>query len=48
MASTPSFSCPRHWTSLRAECRKCKDRMSCALYVEDWKKKRKMMRRSGM
>ncbi|MCJ7504924.1 hypothetical protein MUP05_00415 [Candidatus Bathyarchaeota archaeon] len=44
----PGLPCGRNWGSVRPECRKCDQKMSCRLYVEDWKKKKQMQRRGGM
>ena len=47
-AKTPpptSLPCNRYWTSLRLECKKCKDKMKCPMYLAHWKKHQKLMRR---
>ena len=48
VAKTPpptSLPCQRYWTSLRSECKKCKDKMKCPMYLAYWKKHQKLMRR---
>jgi hypothetical protein len=48
VAKTPpstSLPCSRYWTSLRHECKKCKDKMKCPMYLAHWKKHQKLMRR---
>jgi len=43
--STTNLPCNRYWTSLRPECKKCKDKMKCPMYLAHWKKHQKLMRR---
>jgi len=48
LSQAKAQGCPRKWTSVRADCKRCDIRMSCALYRADWDRKRKMRRRGGM
>jgi len=47
VAKTPppiNLPCQKYWTSLRSECKKCKDKMKCPMYLTYWKKHQKLMR----
>ena len=39
-----NLPCQKYWTSLRSECKKCKDKMKCPMYLTYWKKHQKLMR----
>jgi hypothetical protein len=48
VAKTPpptNLPCQKYWTSLRSECKNCKDKMKCSMYLTHWKKHQKLMRK---